>query len=172
MWAVATILYSTDTEQSVITQSSTGQRYSKAGPGKLQTACPLVCIILSAHSHTICLRIADGCFPPQDSRVAICPPKPKIFTIWIFAEKHLWSPALNQQSSIHHLVSWRPCCGPGLIVGPGNTAVNKLDGCVLGLTQVMWSDGENTFHLLNSFPVSLPHVVKLHQGQHAILGDN
>lgn len=134
---------------------------------------PLVWMILSAHSHTICLHITNGCFPPQDSRAAVRPPKPKIFTIWIFAEKHLRSPALNQQSSIHQPVSWRLCCGPGLIVGTGKTAVNKLDRYVLGLTQVMWSDGENTLHLLNYFPVSLPNVVKLYiSGSTRILGDN
>lgn len=118
---------------------------------------PLVWMILSAHSHTICLHIANGCFPPQDSRAAVCPPEAKNIYYLDLCRKTFAEPG----------------CGPGLIVGTGNTAVNKLDGYVLGHTQVMWSDGENTLHLLNYFPVSLPNVVKLYiSGSTRILGDN
>ena len=74
-------------------------------------------------------------------------PEPEILTFWIFAEKKVPIPALNQQLFIHQLVLQSSCCVPGHLPRAGHTVTSAVDG--FSRSQRLRPVGEKTFHALN-----------------------
>lgn len=166
MWLVATTLYSTDTEHSVITKGSTV--LSQGLPTyRLPSAC--LCKWFYWQTATPFVYISSWLLPTHNSRAeqlrqTLLASQSQRDSLSGSLQKHLRSPALNQQSFIHQRVSSSSCWGPGHVLGPG--ILGEQEGWVFAPTEIMVCRGKALYPLREPL-MSPSNLVKMHHGQGA-----